>query len=87
VGTGEGIIIAPIIATHIARKPTAAARRVSPGMGIHAIDRVHPPGIAIPCAMARDQRIVPAALATKSSALTARKGPRRAPVGLVSLTM
>jgi len=56
-------------------------------MGIHAIDRVHPPGIAIPCAMARDQRIVPAALAANSSALTARKGPRRARVAWVSVTL
>ena len=36
--------------------------------------------------MVRDQWIVPAALATKSSALTATKAPRRATVGPVSLT-
>ncbi len=37
--------------------------------------------------MARDQWIVPAALATKSSALRVRKDPRRSPVALVPVTM
>src|SRR5580692_9541591 len=49
---------------------TAAPTHVCPGIGIHAIDMVQPPGIGIsPMAdMERHQTVVSVALATKSSA-------------------
>ncbi len=56
-------------------------------MGVHTIDNVHPPGMVIPAAMMRHQRIVAAALSTKSSALTVRKSPRRAGLRLVCVTL
>src|SRR5437763_9865760 len=71
----DGSIVATIITTHMPRNDTAAPGHVWPGMRIHAIDIVQPPGIGIsPIAdMDAHQAIVPAALAAKSSAETPRK--------------
>jgi hypothetical protein len=57
------------------RNDAAAPGHVCPGIRIHAIDIVQPPGIGIsPIAdMDAHQRIVTAALAAKSSAETPRK--------------
>src|SRR4051794_885562 len=74
-GTRDGSIIATIIRAHMPRNDDAAPRQVWPGIRIQAIDIVQPPGIGIsPIAdMDWHQMIVPAALAAKSSARTARK--------------
>src|SRR5258708_9626340 len=74
-GTKEGSIIAPIITTHTPRNDAAAPGHVCPGIRIHAIDIVQPPGIGIPpiADMDAHQTIVTAALAAKSSAETPRK--------------
>ena len=80
-------LIATIITTHMPRNDAAAPGQVCPGIRIHAIDIVQPPGIGIsPIAdMDAHQTIVTAALAAKSSAETprnacweARSEPRRA---------
>src|SRR5574341_1986929 len=74
-GTKDGIISATIITTHMPRNDAAAPGHVCPGIRIHAIDIVQPLGIGIsPTAdMDAHQRIVTAALATKSSAETPKK--------------
>src|ERR1700682_3390271 len=71
-GTKDGSIIATIITTHMPRNDTAALGPVCPGIRIHAIDIVQPPGIGIsPIAdMDAHQTIVTVALAAKSSAET-----------------
>jgi hypothetical protein len=73
-GTRDGNIIATIITTHMPRNEAAAPGHVCPGIRIHAIDIVQPPGIGIPPIADIDalQTIVTAALAAKSSAKTAR---------------
>src|SRR5207302_5508750 len=70
--TKDGSIIATIITTHIPRNDAAAPDHVCPGIRIHAIDIVQPPGIGIsPIAdMDAHQTIVTAALEAKSSAAT-----------------
>ena len=57
------------------KKDAAAPGHVWPGIRIHAIDMVQPPGIGIPLIedMEAHQTIVNAALATKSSAETPKK--------------
>src|SRR5438105_9815907 len=74
-GTKDGSIIATIITIHMPRKDAAAAGHVCPGIRIHAIDIVQPPGIGIlPVAdMDAHQTTVSAALAAKSSAETPKK--------------
>src|SRR5215813_4828505 len=74
-GSNDGSIIATIITTHMPRNDAAASGHVCPGIRIHAIDIVQPPGIGIsPIAdMDAHQRIVAAALAAKSSAETPKK--------------
>ena len=72
-GTSDGSIIATIITTHMPRNDAAAAGHVCPGIRIHAIDIVQPPGIGIPPDMDAHPWAVSAALAAKSSAETARK--------------
>src|ERR1700674_4221045 len=74
-GTKHGSIIATIITTHMPRNDAAAPGHVCPGIRIHAIDIVQPPGIAIPLIADMDahQTIVTAVLAPKSSAETAAK--------------
>src|SRR6266478_4182251 len=71
-GTKDGSIIATIITTHIPRNDAAVPGHVCPGIRIHAIDIVQPPGIGIPpiADMDAHQTIVTAALAAKSSANT-----------------
>src|SRR4029453_17042254 len=61
--------------THMPRNDAAASSHVCPGIRIHAIDIVQPPGIGIPPVAAMDvpHAIVTAALAPKSSAKTPRK--------------
>src|SRR5260370_29979803 len=73
-GTKDGIIIATIITTHMPRNAAAAPGHVCPGIGIHAIDIVQPPGIGIPpiADMDAHQRMVTAVLTAKSSAETPR---------------
>src|ERR1051326_7786590 len=79
-GTKDGSIIATIITTHMPRNDTAAPVHVCPGIRIHAIDIVQPPGIGIsPIAdMEAHQTIVTAALAAKSSAETPKNARREA---------
>src|SRR5712692_3774963 len=74
-GTRDGSIIATIITTHMPRNDAAAPGHVCPGIRIHAIDIVQPPGIGISPIPDMDahQRIVTAALAAKSSAETPKK--------------
>jgi hypothetical protein len=57
------------------RNDAAVPGQVCPGIRIHAIDIVQPPGIGIPPMPAMDahQAIVTAALAAKSSAETPKK--------------
>src|SRR6266545_7312341 len=73
--TRDGSIIATIITTHMPRNDAAAPGHVCPGIRIHAIDMVQPPGIGIsPIAdMDVHQTIVSAALAAKSSAERPKK--------------
>src|SRR5256885_6009430 len=74
-GTKDGSIIATIITTHMPRNDAAAPGHVCPGIRIHAIDIVQPPGIGIPpiADMDAHQTIVTGALAAKSSAETPKK--------------
>src|SRR6202158_689676 len=71
-GTKDGSIIATIITDHMPRNDSAAPGHVCPGIRIHAVDIVQPPGIGISPIAAMDplQALVPAALAAKSSAKT-----------------
>src|SRR5215217_6063519 len=71
-GIRDGSIIATIITTHMPRKDAAASGHVCPGIRIHAIDIVQPPGIGIPPIADIDahETIVSAALAAKTSAAT-----------------
>ena len=76
-----GSIIAAIITTHMARNDAAAPGHVWPGIRIHVIDIVQPPGIGMPpiADMVAHHAYVTAALATKSTAQTPvnRLAPRR----------
>src|SRR5436190_16215646 len=73
-GTRDGSIIATIITTHMPTNDAAAPGHVCPGIRIHTIDIVQPPGIGIvPIAdIDADQALVSAALTTKRSAETPR---------------
>src|SRR4051794_6346440 len=71
------------------RNDAAAPVHDCPGIGVHIIDIVQPPGISIPpiADMEPDQTIVTAALAAKSSAEPARKArseARSAPISVIS---
>jgi hypothetical protein len=74
-GTSDGSIIATIIAIHMERNHVALASQVRPGIRIHAIERVQPPGIAIPplADIVAHQAAVIAALPAKSSTARPRK--------------
>src|ERR1700738_5533741 len=74
-GTRDGSIIATLTTTHMPRNDAAAPGHVCPGIRIHVIDIVQPPGSGIsPIAdMDAHQTIVTAALAAKSSAETPKK--------------
>jgi hypothetical protein len=75
-GIRVGSIIAIIIAVHIPTKDAAAPSHVCPGILIHAIDIVQPPGMRIsPIAvMEAHHATVRAVLAAKSSANTQKNG-------------
>lgn len=45
VGSADGSIIATIMASHMSRKLIAEANQVWPGIRIHIMDMVQPPGI------------------------------------------
>src|SRR6266852_532667 len=89
IGTKDGSIIATIITTHMPRNDAAAPGHDCPGIRIHAIDMVQPPGIGIsPIAdMDSHQAIVSAALAAKSSAETPKKACWDARSALVVLVV
>ena len=67
--------MATIITAHIPENDVAALAHVCPGIRIHAIDIVQPPGIGISPMddMDAHQEVVKLALTTKSSAETPRK--------------
>jgi hypothetical protein len=70
-GTKDGSIIATIITSHMPTNDAAAAGHVCPGIRIHAIDIVQPPGIVTPIAgMEPHQKMVTVALAAKARAET-----------------
>jgi hypothetical protein len=75
IGTRHGSIIATIITTHIPVKDAPALAQGCPGIRIHIIDIVHPPGIDIsPIAgIEVHQTMVAAALAAKTNAETPTK--------------
>jgi hypothetical protein len=80
IGASDGIIIAPIITTHIATNEATAPAQVCPGIRIHAIDIVQPPGIGIsPIAdMELHNATVTAAQTANSIAKTPKKARREA---------
>ena len=55
VSSVDGIIIATIIASHMRRKLIADPNQVSPGVRVHIIDIVQPPGISISQHIARQK--------------------------------
>ena len=77
--TGDGSIIATIITSHMPRNDAAAAGQVCPGIRIHAMDIVQPPGIGIPpiADMEPQETMVTVALAAKASAETPQNAPKR----------
>jgi hypothetical protein len=74
-GRRDGSIIETIITAHMPRKDAAAPVHVCPGIRIHAIDSVQPPGIGVSLIddMDAQEWIVAAVLATKSSAEMQKK--------------
>src|SRR4030095_16966969 len=72
-GTRDGSIIATIITIHMPRNIAAAPGHDWPGIRIHAIDMVQPPGMGMPPIADIDahQMTVTAALTASSSAETA----------------
>ncbi|HZQ54948.1 MAG TPA: hypothetical protein VFB14_22300 [Bryobacteraceae bacterium] len=71
----EGNIIAIIITIHMPMNEAVVSSHVRPGIRIHIIDIVQPPGMGMPCIVDidMDQKIVSAALVAKSNAQTATK--------------
>jgi hypothetical protein len=55
IGSADGIIIATIIASHMNKKFMDDANQVWPGIRIHIIDIVQPPGISISQHMERQK--------------------------------
>src|SRR6185503_14057571 len=76
----DGSIIATIIIDHMPINAIAALIQLCPGIRIHAIDMVQPPGIGIALIVdiETQRKIVAAALQKKSSAAMAKKA--RSPV-------
>src|ERR671922_2501670 len=74
-GTSDGSIIVTIITTHMPRNDAAAPGHVCPGIRIHAIDIVQPPGIGISAVagMDADQTVVSAAQMANSDDETPMK--------------
>jgi hypothetical protein len=54
-GNDDGNIIAIIIAPHMSSNIPAASTQLWPGMRIHIIDIVQPPGISIPPPIVRQK--------------------------------
>jgi hypothetical protein len=54
-GMAEGSIIAIIMVSHIRRNMAAEVSQVWPGMRIHIMDMVQPPGISMPSDMERQK--------------------------------
>jgi hypothetical protein len=77
-GNKDGSIIATIITTHMPRNDAVAPSQVCPGIRIHVIDIVQPPGMDIApiVAMDKHQAIVTAVLIAMSSAETPKKAVR-----------
>ncbi len=71
-GTRDGSIMATIITIHMPMKAVAAPSHVCPGILIHAIDMVQPPGMGMPPDMDAHQETVAPPLAMKRTALVAR---------------
>src|SRR5437867_1689162 len=71
----DGNIIAIIITAHMPRNDAAPLGHDCPGIRIHTLDRIQPPGIAISPIRDMDahQTIVSAALVAKSNAETPTK--------------
>jgi hypothetical protein len=71
----DGNIIAIVITAHMPRNDAAPLGHDCPGIRIHTIDMIQPPGIGISPIRDMDahQTIVSAALAPKSNAETATK--------------
>jgi hypothetical protein len=78
----EGSIIATIIAVHIAMNMMPAPSSDCPGIRIHIIDIVHPPGMSIPPAIARVDQMVYQTDAMKT-ADAMRKTPQGREAGAV----
>src|SRR5215207_2971400 len=84
----EGSIIATIITVHIARNDAAAPDHVWPGIRIHAIDIVQPPGISInPVAVIElhHSMVSPALAATSSVEMPMKQAwdPLRSALGVI----
>src|SRR2546426_6964417 len=77
-GTRDGSIIATIITTHIPMNEAAAPRALWPGIRIHVIDMIQPPGMRMPPGMDPHQRMTAPALTTNTRALAARNPHPRA---------
>src|ERR1043166_3607106 len=71
VGSTEGSIMATIIASHMNRKPAADANQVWPGIRIHIMDIVQPPGISISQHIDRQKQAVAVTLTAKATTQTA----------------
>ena len=74
-GSAEGIIRATIIASHMNRKLAADANQVWPGIRIHIMDIVQPPGISISQHIERQKKTVVATLPMKARTQTAMNLP------------
>src|SRR6266851_2365789 len=85
-GHDDGSIIAIIIACHINRNIHAEAAADCPGIPIHIIGMVHPPGMGIPPAIRNDARTVMTAAATKTKAAISRAWRSSLPTGVASRT-
>src|SRR5579864_5196159 len=74
-GVNDGIIIATIMTSHMPRNDAAAPNHVCPGIRIHAIGIVQPPGIGMPAVADIDEHrtIVIATLIANTSAETRKK--------------
>src|SRR5579884_4011169 len=74
-GVNDGIIIATIMTSHMPRNDAAAPNHVCPGIRIHAIDIVQPPGIGMRAVADIDEHriIVIATLIANTSAETTKK--------------
>jgi hypothetical protein len=87
VGSADGSIIATIMASHINRKLIPEAAQVWPGMRIHIMDIVQPPGISISQHIERQKLTVTQTLATNAmtqAVINPTGGAAAPPVGFLS---